>query len=143
MRTRKIVSSRIAVSSALSLVLLAGCNKPPAYNPPKMALAPSWSGEGVFKVATPQDGVLRKDWWSLFGDPKLNQLETEAAAANPDLKAAAEHYTQARYLTTKAESGTVPPSRPGSGCQPEQELTGDALPVTVQPHVRYRRNVRR
>jgi NodT family efflux transporter outer membrane factor (OMF) lipoprotein len=108
MRTRKIVSSRIAVSSALSLVLLAGCNKPPAYNPPKMALAPSWSGEGVFKVATPQDGVLRKDWWTLFGDPKLNQLETEAGAANPDLKAAAERYTQARYLTTKAESGLFP-----------------------------------
>ena len=58
---------------------------------------------------------MRTNWWELFGDPELNQLETEAAAANPDLKAAAEHYTQARYLTTKAESGLFPQVGLGAG----------------------------
>ncbi|WP_263408997.1 efflux transporter outer membrane subunit [Terriglobus tenax] len=101
-------SPTVVVSGALSVLLLAGCNRPPAYKPPQMALAPTWSGEGVFKVATPQDGVLRKDWWTLFGDSQLNQLETQAAAANPDLQAAAERYTQARYLTTIAESRLFP-----------------------------------
>lgn len=86
----------------------AGCNRPPAYKPPQMALAPTWSGEGVFKVATPQDGVLRKDWWTLFGDPLLNDLEVKAGASNPELQAAAERYTQARYLTTRAESRLFP-----------------------------------
>jgi len=94
---------------ALSVVLpFAGCNRPPAYKPPDLALAPTWSGEGVFKVATPQDGVLRKDWWSLFGDPLLDDLEVKAGNSNPELQAAAERYTQARYLTTKAESRLFP-----------------------------------
>lgn len=101
-------SPTIVVSGALSVLLLAGCNRPPAYKPPQMALAPTWSGEGIFKIATPQDGVLRKDWWTLFGDPQLNELEIKAGSANPELQAAAERYTQARYLTTRAESRLFP-----------------------------------
>ncbi|MDE1178196.1 MAG: efflux transporter outer membrane subunit [Edaphobacter sp.] len=98
----------LAITSVFSVVVLAGCNKPPKYTPPKMALAPTWSGEGVFKVATPQDGVLRKDWWTLFGDQQLNDLEVKAAAANPDLQAAGEHFTQSRYLITQAHSRLLP-----------------------------------
>jgi len=98
----------LAITLALSTIAVAGCNKPPQYTPPKMALAPAWSGEGIFKVATPQDGVLRKDWWALFDDPELTDLENKAAAANPDLQAAAERFTQSRYLITEAHSRLLP-----------------------------------
>ncbi|MDE1154745.1 MAG: efflux transporter outer membrane subunit [Acidobacteriaceae bacterium] len=98
----------ITAALASSAFLLAGCNKPPKYTPPKMALAPSWSGEGVFKIATPQDGALRGDWWTLFGDAELNMLEEKVAANNPDLQASAERYTQARYLITESKAGLMP-----------------------------------
>lgn len=102
------IARGLCFTSMVSTLLLTACNKPPAYAPPKMALAPSWSGEGVFKVATPQDGTLRHDWWALFGDPELNALEVKAADANPDLKAASERYTQSRYLITQAHSRLLP-----------------------------------
>ncbi len=100
---------RFAVVSALLLLaLLAACNRPPPYTMPAVPLTPEWSGEGVFKIATPQDGELRSDWWSLFGDPILDQLEEQAAAANPTLQAAAERFTQARYMITESNAQLMP-----------------------------------
>ncbi len=100
---------RLAVGAAISTILLAAsCNRPQRYPLPEPPLDTQWSGEGVFKIATPQDGVLRKDWWTLFGDPQLSDLEQKAATANPDVQAAAERFTQSRYVITKANSPLLP-----------------------------------
>ena len=99
----------LAVGAAVSMILLAAsCNRPQRYPLPQVPLDTQWSGEGVFKIATPQDGVLRKDWWALFGDPQLNSLEEKAATANPDVQAAAERFTQSRYVITKANAPLLP-----------------------------------
>ncbi len=108
MTSKKVLGRRLAASLVALFTLLTSCNRPPKYTPPVPPLTPEWSGEGVFKIATPQDGVLRKDWWTLFGDPRLNDLEQKAAAANPDLQAAAERFLQARYIITKTNSRLLP-----------------------------------
>lgn len=108
MSSKKVSRGRLAAFSVVLFTLLISCNRAPKYTPPVPPLTPQWSGEGVFKIATPQDGVLRKDWWALFGDPRLNELEQKAAAANPDLQAAAERFLQARYIITKTNSRLLP-----------------------------------
>lgn len=104
-----ITGKRSALCGALVMFfLLAACNRPPAYTLPAVPLTPEWSGEGVFRIATPQDGVLRSDWWTLFGDPILDQLEAQAQAANPTLQAAAERFTQSRYVITESNAQLMP-----------------------------------
>ena len=44
----------------------------PEYEEPEFVVPDSWHGMGPFVEATPSDDVLRKDWWTLFGDAQLD-----------------------------------------------------------------------
>jgi outer membrane protein, multidrug efflux system len=89
--------------------LVAGCQLAPPYHPPQLILPDSYQGSGPFRKAD-LDAVLspRGDWWTLFGDPQLNDLEERLGRANPNLQAAAERYTQARELAVEAQSHVYP-----------------------------------
>ncbi len=86
-------------------VLLAGCSMAPQFQKPS-AEAPSVFkedksgadklGSNWWKKAVPLEAADRGQWWRIFSDPKLNALETEAAAGNQSLKAAAARVMQAR-----------------------------------------------
>src|SRR4051812_32600185 len=41
-----------------------------------------------WKVATPRAELPKGEWWKIFGEPELNQLESDATVANQQLKAA-------------------------------------------------------
>jgi outer membrane protein, multidrug efflux system len=88
---------------------LAGCNLAPTYDPPHTLLPDSYQGSGAFRVAQPEDALSpRGDWWTLFGDEQLNQLEEQLGRENPTLAAAGEIYTQARDLAAEAQSRLYP-----------------------------------
>lgn len=80
----------------------------PAYRPPDFIVPDSWHGASPFVEAKPSDAALRPDWWKLFDDPLLNELEAQAMASNPDLQAAAERFVQARDEMMKARSDLIP-----------------------------------
>jgi multidrug efflux system outer membrane protein len=89
--------------------ILAGCDLAPVYDPPHYLLPDSYQGNGAFRVAQPQDALSpRGDWWTLFGDEQLNQLEEQLGRENPTLAVAAEVYTQARDLAAEAQSHLYP-----------------------------------
>ena len=89
--------------------ILAGCNLAPVYDQPHYLLPDSYQGSGAFRVAQPQEALSpRGDWWTLFGDKELNQLEEQLGRENPTLAAAAEVYTQARDLAAEAQSHLYP-----------------------------------
>ena len=106
-------ASRYAVVIALAV---SGCNSDwlphvdlaPKYEPPEYVVPVSWKGSSPFVEATPSDGELRSDWWTLFNDPVLNKLEEQAMAANPDLQAAAERFVQARDVMMQVRSQRIP-----------------------------------
>jgi NodT family efflux transporter outer membrane factor (OMF) lipoprotein len=50
----------------------------------------------------------RADWWSMFNDPTLTQLENDLTQENPGLQGAIEQYTQARDLAAEAQSQLYP-----------------------------------
>ena len=72
MRTRVV---QLAVLAALS-----GCTVGPAYHRPgtdapqayKELTAAQFKDTDGWKVALPQDAMIRGKWWELFGDPQLN-----------------------------------------------------------------------
>jgi multidrug efflux system outer membrane protein len=97
----------------LALHLTACINGPafdlaPAYEPAKFIVPDSWHGASPFVEAKPSDGELRPDWWVVYNDPILSDLEKQAMAANPDLQAAAERFVQARDIMMKARSQLIP-----------------------------------
>lgn len=62
----------------------------------------------AWKTAVPADAFARGEWWKLFADPALDELETRALAANQDLRAAAARVEQARAVAGLARSNYWP-----------------------------------
>jgi outer membrane protein, multidrug efflux system len=86
----------------------AGCAVGPDYVRPTVAVPADWKPEAPWQAATPQDDALKGDWWTLFGDATLNDLETKAGSANPTLKASFEHYQQSVAELGEARSALMP-----------------------------------
>jgi len=95
---------------ALALMLFSGCAVGPDYQRPEATIIPdAYVGAGHdWKIAAPQARVPRGNWWEIFGDPELNQLEADAMAANQDLKVAVSRFAQARAAANVAESALFP-----------------------------------
>jgi hypothetical protein len=66
-------------AGAAAIVLLSGCMVGPKYVKPAAPLAPgfkettAWKEGDGWKIAKPNDDLLRGKWWELYGDAKLNQ----------------------------------------------------------------------
>ena len=90
--------------SALFCALLSGCMVGPKYTRPAAPLAPefkeatpeSFKATSGWKVAQPNDQLLRGKWWELFNDAQLNALEEQVDPANQTLKAAEANFRAAR-----------------------------------------------
>ncbi|MFC0401165.1 efflux transporter outer membrane subunit [Paraburkholderia rhizosphaerae] len=112
-----------AAASALLLMLLAACSVEPTYKRPdaptptafKEAPALDAKEAGTWKPAEPAEAAHRGDWWKIFGDPVLDNLEQQAADANQDLKAAAARVQQSRALVQNARSDWFPTIDAGFG----------------------------
>jgi NodT family efflux transporter outer membrane factor (OMF) lipoprotein len=97
-----------AVFLGLSL-FASGCSFAPPYHVPESTPVPNQYQElEGWQPANPMDQVPRGDWWQLFKDPQLTELETKAAAANQNLKAAYARLQQARAQTRVARADLFP-----------------------------------
>lgn len=102
----------IAIAT-LALVTLAGCRVGPKYHPPAPphATAPNYKESTVnfqdqpgWKVASPQDAMLRGNWWEIFHEPELNALEDQLNIDNQNIKQFFEQYMAARAVVAEARS---------------------------------------
>jgi NodT family efflux transporter outer membrane factor (OMF) lipoprotein len=66
-----------------------------AQTPPALK---EMAGNGQWKMATPSDGLLKGNWWEIFGDPELNRLEELVNLNNQNVKQAEAQFRQARAL---------------------------------------------
>jgi NodT family efflux transporter outer membrane factor (OMF) lipoprotein len=89
--------------------LLGGCAVGPDYSRPTVAIpatykeaAPGW------KVAEPADRADRGDWWAVFDDDTLNQLETKVNVSNQTIASFEAAYRQARALVGEARAAYFP-----------------------------------
>jgi multidrug efflux system outer membrane protein len=93
------------------IALAAGCAIGPDYKRPEAVAAMpanyAWATNG-WKIAEPQAHLPKGRWWEVFGDEGLNELETRAAAANQQLKAAVASFDQARAIADATRSQLFP-----------------------------------
>jgi NodT family efflux transporter outer membrane factor (OMF) lipoprotein len=105
-----------AVGFPLTGLLLAGCNFAPHYERPKTENTDAYkeatanaeaAGQG-WQSADPKDDALRSNWWEVFQDPKLNDLESRVAISNQSIIAAEANYRAAYALMLQAQSQLFP-----------------------------------
>ncbi|HSC07805.1 MAG TPA: TolC family protein [Steroidobacteraceae bacterium] len=89
----------IAIPFSLAVVL-SGCATP--------RLEPSVEVPGRFAQATTPEDEPEVAWWESYGDPVLSSLIRRAAAANRDIKIAAERVRAARAGVTISRSWMLP-----------------------------------
>ncbi|PZU58918.1 MAG: RND transporter [Sphingobium sp.] len=97
------------IAACVATALLGACSMAPAYHPPETAapvafkeVPPGWMN------ATPMDMAARGQWWTMFGDPVLDDLEARAERASPSLAAALARYDQARASAQAAGADLYP-----------------------------------
>lgn len=83
----------------------------PDYRPPTNSSPANYKAAelGSWKEGKPLDQVPKGNWWEVFGDTGLNQLEAQAAHESQDLKAAVARLSQAR-ATARVARGELLPS---------------------------------
>jgi NodT family efflux transporter outer membrane factor (OMF) lipoprotein len=74
----------------------------------KAALPTNFKSEDGWKPAQPGDAQLKGDWWTLFNDPQLNQLETQIDPANQTLKEAEANFRAARAAVRYNRAAEAP-----------------------------------
>src|ERR1700686_2004311 len=80
----------------LALLQLSGCTVGPNYHTPTAQIPSGYKEAAGWKPAQPNDQNLGGDWWTLFQDPQLNDLELQVNVSNQNLKAAEAQYQEAR-----------------------------------------------
>ncbi len=92
----------------LPLVSLAGCTVGPKYQTPTVATPEAYKETKDWKVATPQDAVIREKWWEVYNDSQLSSLEEQVNVSNQSIAAAFASFLEARSLVKEARSQYFP-----------------------------------
>jgi NodT family efflux transporter outer membrane factor (OMF) lipoprotein len=109
---------KAAFCSAIPALFLTGCLVGPKYHvPPATAQAPpatykesptQFQDTDGWKVAQPQDAMLRGKWWEIYNDSELNALEDQLNINNQNIKQFFENFMEARALIAQARSQLYP-----------------------------------
>ena len=85
-------------------------------------------GQG-WKVASPQDAMLRGPWWRIFKDPELNALEEQVNINNQNIKEFFQNFMEARALVAEARAQLYPTLTANASYT--RSGVGSAIPVTA------------
>ena len=154
---RYVRMSRTVLPVALGTIflLVTGCGvgpryvRPPVPSPPAYKETPQAAANGaeLWRTTQPKDGSNRGNWWKVFNDPQLNELEEGASSSSQEIAAAANNYLAARALVREAHSQYFPTvtanpsilnSRPSPGqFGGLQAGTASASGLTVKSYTDY------
>ena len=118
-RTAPATALRLSVGALI--LLLAACASPPQAPLPALGLPTAFKASpdrdaqagaqaplGAWAHVPPADAEPRGDWWRVFGDPVLDDLERRAMQANTQLQVAAARLAQAQATWQQTEAARGP-----------------------------------
>jgi len=100
--------ARPAALATLLLAGVGGCMVGPNYHRPSSPTTPAYKESNGWTPAQPSDAADRKDWWTVFGDPTLNDLEAKVEVSNQTLAAAEAAYREAHALVAQDRAALCP-----------------------------------
>lgn len=96
------------VAAALLALQVSGCAVGPDYQRPATQDVSRFKEAEGWVPAAPADALERGPWWSLFGDPVLDQLAARVEVSNQSVAAAVGAYAQARALVREQRASLFP-----------------------------------
>ena len=120
------------VALAMAFLLTMGCTvgpkyvRPPVQTPTTYKEIPQAAGnESEFwQTSQPRDGTKRGEWWKVFNDPQLNELEDKASSSNQEIVAATNNFLAARALVREARAQYFPTVTTNPGITNERPSPG-------------------
>ena len=97
----------------LAVLALPGCTVGPNYQrptsaPPTLTYRELPPPPGDWKPAVPADALARGDWWRVFGDPALDDLEGRLTSGNLQIQAAYQNYVSAAAYVRQVRADFYP-----------------------------------
>lgn len=86
-------------------LLCAGCTVGPDFQTPTSDIPPQWRSQ---EKAHPSAPRLASDWWTMYGDRTLDDLQQRALSANQDLKKAVARVDESRASFRVAKADRYP-----------------------------------
>jgi multidrug efflux system outer membrane protein len=99
---------RTSVLICGTLALMTGCSVGPDYVQPSAPQPAGYSESGPWKKADPKDDISKGDWYKIFHDSKLNELEGQAVVTSQTLMAAIARVSEERALARETEAAFFP-----------------------------------
>jgi NodT family efflux transporter outer membrane factor (OMF) lipoprotein len=96
------------LSVAVVCGMLSGCKVGPNYHRLSAPVPVSYKEMKGWNPATPANGLDRSDWWAIYHDPILNQLEEQVQLSNQNIKQFEAAYQQARAEVREQQSALFP-----------------------------------
>ena len=107
-----------AIAFAAFLPLLEGCVVGPRYVAPvtqappafkEVVTEPQKSPDGTtWTPATPQDAILKGNWWEIYQEPELNALEEKLNSSNQNIAQSFQNFMAARAQVRQARAAYYP-----------------------------------
>jgi NodT family efflux transporter outer membrane factor (OMF) lipoprotein len=122
------------------LIALSACSVGPKYTKPEVPAPPAYREQPPdefkeaqgWKTAQPSDVFTKGEWWRIFGDPELDELESQVDISNQTIKAAEARFRQSRALIQAARSRLFPTVGASPAVTGNQLSSNRALPTPTQ-----------
>ena len=106
--TRDRAPSPNSVAALIACLALAGCVVGPDYRRPDAPVATEYKELDGWRTAQPRDELPRGSWWTVFGDPTLNELMKRVDISNQNIRVSEARLRQARAIADQARAGLFP-----------------------------------
>jgi NodT family efflux transporter outer membrane factor (OMF) lipoprotein len=107
-------------------LVLVGCNTTPTYTRPDIEVPASFKETAGWKLADPNAAAVSDEWWLLFNDPVLNELQAQVVVGNQNLAASLAQYRVAQATLASSRAGLFPTFGVGASAGRSSGGTGSA-----------------
>lgn len=126
---------RSLLAATISVALMGGCSLAPVYKVPVVSVpADEWK-DSPWQLAKPADSMPHGDWWKIYGDPTLDDLESKVEKGSPNLAVALARYDQATAYTNELNAGLYPSVDAGAGATRNRQSDNRPMRGAGQPDV--------
>ncbi len=116
-----------SIAACVAAAALAGCAPVgPDFERPAAIVSPQFKEIAGWKIAAPRESEPKGDWWTVFGDPELDRLESAVAISNQTVKSDEANYREALALINEARAGLYP-TISGTGSATRGSVDGTIL----------------
>jgi NodT family efflux transporter outer membrane factor (OMF) lipoprotein len=91
-------------------LVVSACSVGPDYQRPTAPVPAAFkeAPPAGWKLGTPMDAIDKGNWWSIYNDPELDQLEREVDVSNQTLAQAVAAYDEAKAVVQQARGQLFP-----------------------------------